>query len=67
MIYIAMTVVINKANIKKLMKYCRLKWRHLRLRRRHYEAYPLDDDPDTSSGNTDANGNNRITTTVCDT
>ena len=68
MIYIAMTVVINKANIKKLMKYCHLKWRYLRLRRRHYEAYPLDDDPDTSSGNTDANGNNRtITTTVCDT
>ena len=68
MIYIAMTLVINKANIKKLMKYCHLKWRYLRLRQRHYEAYPLDDDPDTSSGNTDANGNNRtITTTVCDT
>ena len=66
--YIAMTIVINKASIKKLIKYCNLKWRYLCLRRRQYEAFPLDDDPETSPGNTDANGDNgRITTTVCDT
>ena len=66
--YVAMTIVINKGNIKKLIKDCNLKWRYLCLRRRRYEAFPLDDDPETSPGNTDANGDNgRITTTVCDT
>ena len=66
--YVAMTIVINKGNIKKLIKYCNLKWRYVCLRRRQYEAFSLDDDPETSPGNTEANGDNgRITTTVCDT
>ena len=30
--FIAMTVVINKANIKKMMRYCNFKWRYFRLR-----------------------------------
>ena len=65
--FVAMTAVINKARIKKLMRYCYFKWRYLRLRPRNYEALPLDDDPETPSGNTDVNGNSRtITTTVCD-
>ena len=66
--YVAITIVVNKVNIKKLIKYCNLKWRYLRVCRRQYEAFPLDDDPETSPGSTDANGDNgRITTTVCDT
>ena len=65
--YVAMTIVINKASIKKLIKHCNLKWRYLRVHQRQYEAFPLDDDPETSPGNTDANGDNgRVTTTVCD-
>ena len=66
--YIGMTIMVNKGNITKLIKYCNLKWRYLCVCRRQYEAFPLDDDPETSPGNTDANGDNgRTTTTVCDT
>ena len=63
--FIAMSMLINKASIKKLMSYC---WRYLRLRPRNYEALPLNDDLETTSfDNANINGNRgRITTTVCD-
>ena len=48
-IIIAMTIVINKVKIKKLIRSCYFKWRYLRLRRRNYEALPLDDNPETPS------------------
>ena len=66
--FIAMSMLINKASIKKLMSNCYFKWRYLRLRPRNYEALPLNDDLEiTSSDNANINGNRgRITTTVCD-
>ena len=63
--FIAMTLVINKTSIKG---YCILKWKYLRLHSRNYEAYHIDDDPETvSSSNTFVNDSDRkTTTTVCD-
>ena len=63
--YFAMTVVINKANIKELIINCYYKFSYFHLRQRNYEELPLDDqDVFESSGDT-GNGR-RINKTICD-
>ena len=68
LIFITMSVMINKKNIKGLPGYCYAKYTQLCIRSKHYDEIPLnetDDDDDDECVNV-IDDSSRVNATICD-
>ena len=61
--YLTMIVVINKTNIRKIIKICYYKCTYLHLHARKHEALPIGDHSDIKAS---SDNGRRINETICD-